>query len=44
MYIPDNADLYNYYEREQARRERLYRRQEIEEELEREEDFEWETN
>ena len=25
MYIPDNLDLFDAYEREEARRERLYR-------------------
>lgn len=34
MYVPDNIDIYNYYEHEQARRERLQRRREIEEEKE----------
>lgn len=34
MYIPDNYDAYRNYEAEQARRERLCRREEIEEEKE----------
>jgi hypothetical protein len=34
MYVPDNIDIYNYYEHEQARRERLCCREEIEEEKE----------
>ncbi len=32
MYVPDNYDLYDAYEREQERTERIYRRLEIEEE------------
>lgn len=34
MYVPDNLDIYDYFESEQARRERLQRRREIEEEKE----------
>lgn len=30
----DNLDLYEMYEREHARQDRLYRREEIEEEME----------
>jgi hypothetical protein len=41
MYIPDNLDIYDYFESEQARRERLQRRREIEEEKE---DEEWEMS
>lgn len=38
MYVPDNLDIYDYFEREQVRRERIRRRVEIEEEKESEEE------
>ena len=36
MYIPDNLDIYDAYEREQARQDRINRKSKIEEELENE--------
>jgi hypothetical protein len=36
MYIPDNLDIYDAYEREQARQDRINRKLKIEEEIENE--------
>ena len=39
MYVPDNLDIYDYFEREQVRREWIRRRGKIEEK--KEEDDKW---